>query len=56
MWNPSTRDCEFNKSNINHEYIGIQNCSCEKRLNGKIVWEYEDKMLNTTKMLLMIKG
>ena len=48
MWNPSTCDCECNKANKIDEYLDIKNCSCEKRLIGKLVLGCEDEILNTT--------
>ena len=41
---------------IKHEkickYLEIKNCSCEKRLIGKLVLECEDEILNTTETSL----
>ena len=48
MWNPSTCDCKSNKAYKIGKYLYNKNCSCEKRLIGKIVLEYEDEILNTT--------
>ena len=47
MWNPSTCDCECNKACKIDEYLNIKNCSCEKRLFGKLVLACEDEKLNT---------
>ena len=52
MWNPSTCDCGCNKACKIDEYLDIKNCSCEKRLTGKLVLECEDEILNTTEILL----
>ena len=52
MWNPSTYDCECNKACKIDEYLDIKNCSCEKHVIGKLVLEYEDKILSTTETLL----
>ena len=52
MWNPSTSDYEPNKACKIAEYLNIKNCSCKKRLIGKLVLACEDKILNTTKSLL----
>ena len=52
IWNPSTCDCECNKAcNIN-DYLDINNCSCEKRLIGKLDLACEDEILNTTETSL----
>ena len=37
------------------EYLGIKNCSCEKRLFGKLVIACEDEILNATKTSLVNK-
>ena len=47
-WNPSTFDCECNKSCKIDEYLDIKNCSCKKQLISKLVLECEDAVLNTT--------
>ena len=52
MWNPSTCDCECSKACIIDEYLDITNCSCEKRLFGKLVLACEDGILNTTETSL----
>ena len=52
MWNPSTCDCKCNKICKIDEYLDIRNCSCEKRLLGKLVLVCEDEMLNTTETSL----
>ena len=51
MQNPSTCDYECNKAQKVSEYLDIKNCSCEKRLVGKLVLECEDEILNTTETL-----
>ena len=48
MWNPSTHDCDCNKASKIDEYLGIKNCSREKRLICKLILECEDEILNTT--------
>ena len=50
--NPSTCDCECNKACNFDEYLDIKNCSCKKRLIGKLVLECEDETSNTTVTLL----
>ena len=40
MCNPSTCDCECNEAYKIDEYLDIKNCSCEKRLIGKLVLQY----------------
>ena len=52
MWNPSTCDCECSKACIIDEYLDIKNCSCEKRIFGKLVLACEDGILNTTETSL----
>ena len=52
IWNPSKCDCECNKACKIDEYLNIKNFSCKKRLIGKLVLEYEDEILDTTKTLL----
>ena len=48
IWNSSICDCKCNKACKIYEYLDIKNCSCEKRLIGKLVLECQDEMLNTT--------
>ena len=48
MWNPSMCDCECNKACNIDEHLDIKNCSCEKRLIGKLVLECEGELINTT--------
>ena len=48
MWDHSTCYCECNKACKIDECLGTNNCSCKKRLFGKLVLEYEDEILNTT--------
>ena len=48
MWDHSTCYCECNKACKIDECLGANNCSCKKRLFGKLVLEYEDEILNTT--------
>ena len=39
--------CESNKACKIDEYLDIRNCSCEKRLFGKLALACEDEILNT---------
>ena len=48
MWNPSTCNCKCNKACKVDEYLDTKNCSCKKRLIGKLVLVREDELLNTT--------
>ena len=48
MGNPSTCDWECNKACKIDDYLVIKNCSCVKRLFGKLVLACEDGILNTT--------
>ena len=48
IWNPRTCDKERNKACKFDEYLDIENCSCEKRLIGKLVLVCVDEILNTT--------
>ena len=52
MWNPSTCGWECNKACKTNECLHTKNCSCEKRLIGKLVLECEDKISNTTEVFL----
>ena len=52
MWNPSTYGCECNKACKTDEYLDIKNCTCEKRLIGKLVLECDDEILNTNESSL----
>ena len=47
MWNPSTCDCECNKAYKVDDYLYIENCSCQKRLIGKLGLQCEDEISNT---------
>ena len=51
MWNPSSSDGKVKLM----KYLDIKNCSCEKRLFGKLVTTCEDQILNTMKPQLIIK-
>ena len=42
MWNPSTYDCECDKSYKIVEYLDIKNCSCKKRLFNELVLACEN--------------
>ena len=46
--NPSVCDCECNKTCKIGEYLDIENCSCKKRLIGKLELECEGKILDKT--------
>ena len=48
MWNPSTCNYECDKACKTDENLDIKNCSCEKRLFGKLTLACEDEILNTT--------
>ena len=37
MWNPSTCDWKYNKACKIDGYLSTKNCSCKKRLTGKLV-------------------
>ena len=53
--NTSTYSCEFNKACKFDEHLNTKNCSCIKRLFGKLVFAYEDEILNATQTLLVDK-
>ena len=56
MWNPSMCDCECNKPCKIDEYLfDIKNCSCKKRLFGKLVLVHEHEILLKLKLQLLIK-
>ena len=42
MSNHSTCDCDCNEPCKIDKYLDIKNCSCKKRLIGKLVLTYED--------------
>ena len=46
MWNHSTCDSECNNTCETDEYLDTNNCSCEKRLIGKLVLESKDVKYN----------
>ena len=48
MGNPSTCDFEYYKACKIDEYLDIKNCSCEKRIIGKLILKCENEILNTT--------
>ena len=52
MWNPSTCNSECNKACKIDEYLDVKDCSCEIRLIGKLVFEYENEKLNVTETSL----
>ena len=41
-------DYECNKACKIDEYLDTKNCSCKKRLIGKLLLECKDEILNTT--------
>ena len=45
-------DCGCDKAFKIDEYLDIINCSCKKRLFGKLVLACEDEILNTTETSL----
>ena len=45
-------DCEYNTSYLIYEYLNTKNCSCEKRLIGKLVLACEYEILKTTETLI----
>ena len=59
IWNSSACDCECIKHvkliDIIKIELDIKNCTCEKRLIGKLVLECEDEILNTFVTLLYDK-
>ena len=48
MCYPSTSNCECNKTCRIDKCLDIRNCSCEKRLFGKLVLAWVDEILNAT--------
>ena len=52
IWNPSMCDCECCKTCKTDEYLDIKNCSCKKRLFGKLELVCDDEILNTTETSL----
>ena len=48
MWNASTCDCKCNEACKIDEYLDTKNCSCRKRLFGKLMLICEDNVLNTS--------
>ena len=51
-WILSTCDCKCNKNCKIDEYLDIKNCSCEKRLFGKLALACENEKLITTETSL----
>ena len=47
-WNPSTCDCECDKTCKIGVYLYVKNCSYKRRLFGKLVLACEDEILNAT--------
>ena len=52
MWNPSTCDCEYDKTCRIGEYLYIKNFACKELVIGKLVLTCEDEILNTTETLV----
>ena len=52
MWNPSLYDFESNRTCRLDQYLGTKKCSCEKCLIGKLVFAFEDVVLNITEKSL----
>ena len=48
IWNPSTCECECEKSCDVGEYLDYVNCKCIKILIEKLALECENERLNTT--------
>ena len=48
IWNPSTCECECDKSCDVGEYLDYVNCKCRKRLIDQLALECENELLNTT--------
>ena len=36
IWNPSNRECEYDKSSDVREYLDYENCKCRKKLVDKL--------------------
>ena len=47
IWNPSTCECEYDKSCDIGEYLNYENFKCWKILIDKLVLQCEDESLNT---------
>ena len=52
MWDLSTCDCTCDKACKIDKYLDVKNCSCKKRLFGKLVLACEDEILNATDISL----
>ena len=52
VWNPSMYECQCNKGCKFNKFLKTKNCSCEKRLFGKLVLTCEVEILNTTETSL----
>ena len=52
MWDLSTCDCKCDKACKIGKYLDVKNCSCKKRLFGKLVLACEDEILNATDISL----
>ena len=48
MWNPSTRDCECDKTCGIGEHLDINDCICKEHFIDNLVLSWEDEILNTT--------
>ena len=53
MWNPSTCDCEYDKTCRIGEYLDIKNFASKELVIGKLVLTCEDEILNTTETMLV---
>ena len=53
IWNPSSFECECDKSCDAGEYLDYKNCQCRNRLNDKLVEECENNLLSSKKNVKM---
>ena len=54
MWNPSTCDCECDKTCKIGEYLDVNNnCTCKESIFDKLVLTCEDEVVNTSETALM---
>ena len=44
IWNPSNRECEYDKSCALGEYLDYQNCKCRKKLMDTLVEECSENI------------
>ena len=54
MWNPSTCDCECDKTCEVGEYLDIKNFPCKDRVINDLIWTCEDDILNIAKATLVV--